>query len=215
MKLKIEHDLKRLKKDLGRMAKTVAPEAAAIAINRVTDTVRSVAVKSISKKTSITPQKRVGKDITYKYAIASNLRAYVDAKAGRARNLASFVTPARRKPSAGPGKPQFFRKKDGRKRKRGKGARPYKYKGVLSNAWGKAKQYKSAYIIMGKNNNPIVVVRKGDGRDAQTKVLHGPSVRQEFIKKPMRDSLIKKSNERFPIELKRALAQLIRKHKNK
>ena len=207
MKLKIEHDLKRFERELGAMGKEIIPKAAPSALNRTTKTVASVAVKTLSKTTGI-QQKKVKKDFHVKLADRVNMTAYIDASEKRASNLSSFVTPARRRPSGGPGKPQFFRKRKGRKTKRA-----FAYRGVEAKAWNKKKVYGGAFIAQGKSNNPIVMVRMGDGRNAQTKVLHGPSVRREFDKQPFRDTLIAKANERFPIEMRRSIDNVLRRIK--
>lgn len=95
MRLEIKHDMKRLEKGLGRIGKDVIAKAAPAAINRTTKTVASTAVKAISSITGI-KQKDVRPGIKTKLAARSNMTAYVDAKAGRAKTLSGFVTPARR-----------------------------------------------------------------------------------------------------------------------
>ena len=201
MRLKIKHDLDRILKDYPPQAiqKALPP-----AVNKTLTSVRSVVVKAIVKETAIKPQKKVGADITIKKARQAEkggqIGGYIDAKKGRARNLAGFVTPGRRKPSEGPGKPQAFRKKKGRK-----GSRTYKFAGVTAKAWGRAKVYKSAFIARGGSGNTVVFTRTGSGRDSKLKALHGPSVRNTFIKPAMETIMQNKGRERLPIELQRSL----------
>lgn len=201
MRLEIKHDLKRLERDLGRIGSAVIEKAAPSAINRTTKSVASVAVKSISKTTGI-KQKDVRTDIKAKLADRQHMTAYVDATAGRAKTLAGFITPARRKPSEGAGSPQFFRKKT---------RRGFKHRGVQAKAWNKPKVYAGSFIGRGKSNNVLVFTRTAPNRRSKLKVLSGPSIRQEFNREPMQRSMTNKANERFPIEMDRSVNQVLRR----
>lgn len=198
MRLRFEHDLKRLERDLGKLGPCVIERAAPAAVNRVTKTVQSVAVKAVSGATSI-KQKEVRPEIRVKLARRDELGAYVDATTGRAKNLAGFVSESQRKPSGGEGQPQFFRKRARNKSKK------YLRPGVKAKAWGKTKVYGGSFIGRGRSGNVLVLSRTGPGRRAKLKALRGPSIRQEFLRKPVQEAMSQKASQRFPIEMDRAI----------
>lgn len=208
VKLVIKSEIARLERDLGSIGAEVMQKAVPPAINRTAKTVESTAVKAIAKITAL-KQKDIRKDIKTKLAGRNALESYVDAKAARAVTVARFITPARRRLGE-PGKPQFFRRKKGRV-----GSRVFKYRGITHKAWGRQTTIKGGFLARGKSGNALPFIRQGQGRNAELKVLRGPSVRQEFKRPAMTKILTDKANQRFPIELKRSVDNVLRRRRKK
>lgn len=199
-------DIERLDRKLKRYGKDIGSKAAPTAINKAGKSTQAKARQLIAAITGL-PANRVNKDIYRKPARRGALSSYIDATAGRATNLARFVTPARRRLSGGAGQPQFFRKRT----KKG-----FKYPGVIANPWKRKQEFKGAFIARGQGTggvagNAVVFVRTGRGRDSKLKALRGPSIRQEFNRPPLRAAMRQRLRERLSVEMDRAVRGILRR----
>lgn len=191
-------DLKKLERDLRRLQQEVGKKAVVRVVNRAAASVRAVAAKEISAKTGFT-QKEIREDVFVRKANTTVLSAIVDARAGRAKNLIRFVSAANRAPSAGPGHAQKFRARSKAKHRR------YLKRGVAAKAYRTNKVYEGTFIIRGRNNNVIVVSRKGRGRGAGLKSIVGPSIRHTFIRPVVLSALRRQAKLRVPKEIEQAI----------
>lgn len=210
MKLRFEHELKLLTKDLGKAAECVRRKALPMAANRVTASVKVAAVRDLVKLTGYKAAS-VKREIKQVKFTRTSQAALIDAVAGRARNLASGVSGAARKLGE-PGAPQFFRR-----RAKTKGRR-YLRVGVKAKAWGRAKIYPGTFIARGKpppndptGGNVVVYARTGDARTSKLKGIFGPSVRAMFLKQRTQRVMRRKADERIPIELRSAIRQAVKR----
>jgi hypothetical protein len=200
--MRITHDLGRLEKDLGRLASKVLPKAVPPAINRVTKSTRTAAVRHIAQTTGV-KNRDVAERMDTKLARRNDLTAYIDASRSRTFNLVRFVTPSQAKEGER-GSPQFFRK-----RARGK-SRGYLRRGVKAKAWRTPRVYPGTFIAQGRSGNVLVFKRTGSRRNSKIEAVHGPSVRNEFNRATTRRVMTTRANERFPIEMDRSLARAMK-----
>ncbi len=206
---RIIHELDALTRDLGKIAGCVKRKALPMAANRVTASVKAVAIKELKEITGLKAT-IIRKDLrVLKFTSRSGV-AHIDAVSGRARNLIIGVSPGAQQLGL-PGKPQFFRR-----RAKTKGRR-FLRTGVKSKAWGKARIYEGAFIAQGRRGrdggagNTVVYARRGRSRTSKLKGLQGPSVRVEFRKPRMQSVMRRKADERIRIELNSAIRQAVKR----
>lgn len=92
----IKDDLAKLEKKLGKMERGLIPKATSQAINKAVRSVNSAAVKEVSAETNI-KQKEIRHAHQLYLSSRNRLRASIDAKKSRAKNLINFVRPSQRK----------------------------------------------------------------------------------------------------------------------
>lgn len=207
--VRIVHELDKLTRDLGKIRECVRRKALPMAANRITASVKTVAIRELKEITGLKAT-QIRKDLRVKKFTSRTGVAYVDAVSGRARNLIIGVSASARILGE-PGRPQFFRRRAKTKGKR------YLRTGVKSKAWGKSKIYDGSFIAKGRSDrhgeggNTIVYARRGPSRSAKLKGLQGPSVRVEFRKPTMQGVMRRKADERIPIELNSAIRQAVKR----
>lgn len=208
--VRIVHELDALTRDLGKIRECVKAKALPMAANRVAASVKVAAVRDLVDLTGYKAGS-VKRELYVKKFNRSSQSAFIDAVAGRARNLAAGVAPGARVLGQ-PDKPQFFRR-----RAKTKGRR-YLRQGVKSKAWGKAKIYAGTFIARGKpppndptGGNVIVYARRGKERTSKLKGILGPSVRSFFLKSRTQSVMRRKADERIPIELASAIRQAVKR----
>ena len=81
-----------------------------------------------------------------------------------------------------------------------------KRSGVSVNVKGKVKKIPKGFMFTGKNNNKLIAIRKGKGRN-NFKVLYGPSVSQ--VLNTFSDPITKKITDNFLNRFERQLVELI------
>lgn len=206
MQISFKSDLKRLERDLGRLASQVLPVAVPQAINRALRTTRVAIRKDLSPRLGMT-QRDVNNQLIERRAYRQRWVGEIDATLGKARNLIRWVSAKQAEPSAGPGQPQFFRRRS--KSKRGGGR--FLRLGVKARAWGRQKTYPRTFIARGGGGNVLVFKRTGEGRRSKIESVVGPSVRLEFSRDESRALMTQVARQRLPIELERAVRNRVRR----
>lgn len=208
--VRIIHELDALSRDLGKIAECVRVKALPMAANRITASVKVAAVRDLVELTGYKAAS-VKRELRVQKFNRSSRAAFIDAVAGRARNLAAGVSASARVLGQ-PGTPQFFRRRAKTKGKR------YLRTGVKSKAWGRAKIYGGTFIARGKpppgdptGGNAIVYRRTGKERTAKLAGVHGPAVRSVFLKSRTQRVMRRKADERTPIELRSAIRQAVKR----
>ena len=190
IKLNIKHDLKRLQKQLRTLPDKAVKPVTNRALNRAGKKVQTEAVREISRRTSIKPQRKVREVIKLTRSNFHRLSAKVAAYR-RAPNLIEFVVPSKREPGA-------FKKK----------------KGVTAKAWMQKKEYKGSFIGRGRNSRKALVFKRTSDKSAPIKTLSGPSVRRTFIEGTVNRLLRTAGRETFIKEFRRDAEYRINKHLN-
>ncbi len=187
-----DRDINKINRDVEKLTKAGFSKETATALNKVNTSVYSASVKHIRERTQF---KRA--DVVKRYSKPgtvnkNNLRLTYNASEAKPRNLAYGVTPAQRNPF-------HFRKR--------KKSGAFKHKGVIAKAWGKRQTYDGTFIVKGRGNNMVVVRRKG----SKLVGVHGQSIRRVFATKQHKRVVINRFNERFPVEMDRAVQRAIKK----
>lgn len=174
--LNVKADIKQAQRYLSKVEKVAVRKAAARALNRTAQQVRTQAIRDIAKETAI-KQKNVRQAVRLSVkAKANSLHSIVEAR-GKTINLIEFVTPARKKVGA-------FRKQ----------------KGVRARAWGKSKVYRGTFIGSGKNSGKLLVFsRTGKGRKSPIEAKYGPSVPRTFVQNKIMQQIKTTAGKRWPI----------------
>lgn len=182
----VKADVDRARWEFAHLGEGVS-KAAAQAINRVANTVRSRAVKEIARQTGST-QATIREAVVVS-GTASRIALYATVSANRRpMNLIEWVE----------------------KSKRVYGAFHHKL-GVIAKAWGQSKTYKGTFIGFGKRSEKnIVFARVGEARD-KLRHIRGPSIPKEFSRDLVRDLMRSTVRERFPVEFLAALKNIERR----
>jgi len=191
VELNIKHDLKRLRKQLRTLPDKAVKPTTNRALNRAGKKVHTEAVREISKRTGIKPQRKVRNVIKLTRSSFRTLRAKVTAFR-YAPNLIEFVAPSKRVPGA-------FKKK----------------KGVTAKAWGQKKEYKGTFIGRGRNSGKALVFKRTSDKSAPIRTVSGPSVRRTFIERTVNKMLRSVGRETFIKEFRSDAEYRIHKHLNK
>lgn len=190
MQFDVRGDVSKIERRLNALQRDLIPLSVVQGLNKALVSVRSEAVKQVAEATGL-KQKTVRDKIDLVRATRQTMMGKVDARKGRATNLIELV-PAHRQ------NPRSFRTRDGRGR--------YKWQGVEAKAWGKSRVYRGTFIGSGKGSGkPLVYARTGPGRNAKLKAIAGPSIRKEFIRAKVQESLRRLGRQRFRTEFIAAL----------
>ena len=155
----------------------------------IRDTSKRYSIKSTILRKVIRKTKRINPRMPIYFINANSPKA-------RGNNLIEFVSPSKRNPTA-------FR---ARTKGGARSAPRYKHKGVKAKAWGQTKTYGGTFIGKGKNSGKMLVfARTGKGRDAGIKAVTGPSPYRRFLKKRVRNELLRTGLTSFRIEFERLL----------
>lgn len=202
MQISFKSEIKQLTEDLKKIKKEAIPIATRQALNRTVKGVNTDSVRSLSKQTSI-KQKDIRPALKITQANKNSLKAGLDAKEGKAKNLINFVSPGKRKPGA------FNQSKTLKS-----GKRRFKHKGVKAKAWGESKVYEGTFIGRGRTHGkPLVFARTSDKRRPLKSIL-GPSIRRIFDKRPHQRLMEKSARERFEKNMRAAVANQLRRATN-
>lgn len=178
LQINVKADVQRALRQLGNERAAVI-KAAARALTRTADQVRGAAVKEIARETGL-KQKDVRVALKRVRAKPTNLIAAVIAT-GRAVNLIRFTRQTR--------------------------AQAQRAGGVIANAWGKKRLYRSTFI---GNVGRTVFRRTGAGRLPITAV-HGPSIPREMAREKVSKFLRQVVRTRWPINFAADLRFFLRK----
>jgi hypothetical protein len=184
----ISADFSRVEKMLGSLSSKILPKAAASAMNRTAASVRGEAVKVISKSTGI-KQKEVRRRVDVRRANLRRLTAVVVARR-YAPNLIEYVARSQQNVKT-------FRR-------RLRGGR-YKYKGVISRAWGEREVYDGTFIGRSGRNGRLVVLRRSDKKASGVVGVSGPSVRRTFIEEQVERVMRATAAKRWRVNIDREL----------
>lgn len=187
VQLNVDGDVKRAISKLS-LSKERIQKAAAQALNRTAQQVRTAAVKEIAKQEGI-KQADVRKYVTLRTrANRRSLRAAVNAS-GAAPNLIEWVKSSDRNPMR-------FRKD----------------KGVTAKVMGSIKEYERTFIVKAKNGKMIVVKRSNTAKRVKnkwqpnwSKGIYGPPPKREFAQAVIMQAMKRVAKERWPINWKQAI----------
>ena len=180
----MRHGLDDLKKSLTRVERRVFPKAINAGLNKTVGSVRSTAVKAMAKETAL-KQKDVRGNIKMRRAGKHRQgRAMLEAR-GRPLNLIRFMTQS-----------QIRSWMNSRRRP------------LRAKPWGKKRVYRR-HVFIG-NLGRTVFLRQGPGR-RDIRGMWGPSIARELIRKAVLAAIDKRFDERWPIEIDRALNNELRK----
>lgn len=210
MQLSFKSEIAALTEDLKKIKASAIPKATTQALNRTargskTDSVRELSKKTSLKQSDVRPQVQGPSDNRKLQATKDRQVARVDVRKGYSRNLINFVSPSLRKAN------HFNARKILKSGKKGK----YKAKGVKAKAWGTSKVYKGSFIGRGQKGNlkgqgSLLVFARTSKSQYPIKALKGPSIRQEFERRPMQEKLRAMARFRFQKEMTAAVRNQIR-----
>lgn len=188
----IQHDLKKLKRQLNALETKVAPQATIRTLNRVAESAKVASARHIAPQMN-SRQAAVKRRIETQRATFKRLWATLVAR-DRALQLIEFVVGSK-KPTQQPGG------------KRGQ---------VKAKVYGKTRTLTDAFIAPRRtgDSKTTVYIRKSKKRKP-LKLLYGPGIMQLFRQKE-NDAIMQATvRERFPIEFARNLAFYINRFKRR
>lgn len=182
-------DLKRLYKDLEKLKGPVVKKSVAQAINKALTKAKTTAKQEVTKQANIKAA-AVAQTLFVKRASVRHLGGYIDARTGRARNLADYVSPAQLNTA-------YARQRTAK----GK----YKRKGVKARPYERSKVHEGTFIGRGKTSGKLLVYkRKSKGRDSKLEALRGPSIRQIVTSAKVKRRVNQRMLDEYPVEFERA-----------
>ena len=186
MKFSVKSTVAKTRRALTRYERRALPKAEQQALNRTTKSARSVAVKIMGKELGL-KQKNARAGTKIISAKPGRLVAGIEGR-GRPINVIRTMTPA-----------QISSWRNSPKRPRPPlRAKPWKVKRVFRER-----------VFIG-NMGRTVFIRTGKARGA-IRGLYGPSIANELIRKDVVAAVERRVGERFPVELRRALDNQLRK----
>ena len=155
--LDIKSDIHKLTKHLDDIQRKVIPRVTVRTLNKTGTTVNKLAVKAVRDETKL-PAKRIKAKLQM---VKARRGQYIWSLKGLrgTTNIIEWVPASKRVPGA-------YRKK----------------LGVSSRAWGKSKVYPGAFVSKGTNSGKMLVFIKDSRKASGIRSMHGPSVRQAFIR---------------------------------
>ncbi len=179
----VQHDLKKLKRQLNALETKVAPQATIRTLNRVAESAKVASARHIAPQMN-SRQAAVKRRIETQKATFKRLWATLVAR-DRALQLIEFVVGSK-KPTQQPGG------------KRGL---------VKAKVYGKTRTLNKAFIAPRRSGSSKTTVYMRKGRERKPlKMLYGPGIMQLFRQKENDQVMQAKVRERFPIEFARNLA---------
>jgi hypothetical protein len=192
MQVSVKHDLKRLKRDLNRMERSVLPQALARTLNRVATSARKVALQNIAP--------------LYK-ANQKEVRQHIHiSKAGRRKYWVTITATGRRKQLI-----HFVVGSKANTQQPGGKRAPVRIK-----TFGKTRTLAKGFVTHTKagSGNKSVYKRKTGGR-YPLQMMYGPSVPVLFKLKSTQRLMRDKIAERFPIEFRANLAFYVERRRRR
>ena len=184
-KLDIKSDIHKLTKHLSDVQRKVIPRVTVRSLNKTGVTVNKLAVKAVRDETKL-PAKRIKAKLQL---VKARRGEYVWSLKGLrgTTNIIEWVPASKRVPGA-------YRKKQG----------------ARSRAWGKARTYPGTFIGKGKNSGKMLVFVRDSRKASGVRDVHGPSVRQAFIRalEGLKPVASRRFNQVFEHELNFALSKL-------
>lgn len=179
----VQHDLKKLKRQLSTLETKVAPQATIRTLNRVAESAKVASARHIAPQMN-SRQAAVKRRIETQKATFKKLWATLVAR-DRALQLIEFVVGSK-KPTQQKGS------------KRGL---------VKAKVYGKTRTLSKAFIAPRRSGSSktTVYIRKGRERKP-LKLLYGPGIKQLFKQKENDQIMQARVRERFPVEFARNLA---------
>jgi len=186
----VQHDLKKLKRQLSDLETKVAPQATIRTLNRVAESAKVASARHIAPQMN-SRQAAVKRRIETQRATFKRLWATLVAR-DRALQLIEFVVGSR-KPTQQPGG------------KRGL---------VKAKVYGKTRTLSKAFIAPRRSgSSKTTVYMRTSPKRKPLKLLYGPGIMQLFRQKENDQVMQAKVRERFPIEFARNLLFYINRYK--
>ncbi|TKB53297.1 phage tail protein [Ferrimonas aestuarii] len=214
-KVSVEHNIAEVASTLTDLQRKSIPKATRQGLNRAITSTRGTAVKIISEETGI-KQKDVRAELRVSKATSKQKTPSAEIKVYRrtkAINLIEFVTPNRRKPSGGKGKPQYFRRRLKRRTRKGGRSRqvagPYRHEGVEAKAWRNNKTYRGAFVV--RTSQGVIVAKRSGKRRGHLSMVSGPSVKATMVQPHINEAMKRHAKPRFITEFGRALDNDLRR----
>lgn len=186
----VQHDLKKLRRQLNTLETKVAPQATIRTLNRVAESAKVASAKHIAPQMN-SRQAAVKRRIETQKATFKKLWATLVAR-DRALQLIEFVVGSKKPTQQAGGKRGL----------------------VKAKVYGKTRTLSNAFIAPRRSGSSktTVYIRKSKGRKP-LKLLYGPGIMQLFRQKENDQIMQAKVKERFPIEFARNLAFYINRFK--
>ena len=181
--ISVEHDLVALKRSLKRTERKQLPKAAQAALNRAGRSTQGAGVKAAARELGL-KQKAVKGALRFFQARLGRLTATIKAR-GRDLNLIRFTTPGETR------------------------AKAFKRGGVRAKARGVSKTHRGTFIGFTGRGRGVVFRRLSKVR-THLESVSGGSVPRTFVSPNVKRAIDRKFAERWPVELKRALARFVR-----
>ena len=190
--ISIEHDLKKLRRQLGALEVKAAPQATVRTLNRVAESAKVASARYIAPQLG-SRQAGVKRRIETRKATLQRLWATLVAH-GRPLQLIEFVVGSKKPTQAKGGKRGLVRTK----------------------VFGKQKTYYKAFIAPRRtgDSKTTMYIRKGKARKP-VRMMFGPGIEQLFKRRENDEIMQQTVRERFAIEFARNLAFYVKRLKNR
>lgn len=190
--ISIEHDLKKLRRQLGTLEVKAVPQATVRTLNRVAESAKVASAKYIAPQIG-SRQAVIKRRIEARKATLQRLWATLVAH-GRPLQLIEFVVGSKKPTQANGGKRGL----------------------VKTKIFGRQKTYLKAFIAPRRagDSKTAMYIRKGKTRKP-VRMMFGPGIEQLFKRRENNEIMQKTVRERFPIEFARNLAFYVERLKNR